>query len=380
MKKKHILNILTFIATVLILFILLEFSLRIFYPQILLKRDHIEASIPMFQKGENIPWQLKPLTETRQRDIFGEYDVPIRINNLGLRDKDYDEELNSDIKKILLLGDSMTFGYGVEQEQSYPKTLEKLLGDYYFVINSGVGGYSPDVEYIYLKEKGLKLNPDVVILGLYVGNDITDLEFNNWIRLDEKDLPKKISSNQFYVDDQNRLRTKGDENVIKNNPFPILYGINVFLSYKSHAYIFFKERLKSLFYKLTGQEESIQKTIYGNYYNKDLELSWKKVEAILVEMNLLVKEKDKYFVIILIPSRDQFQEEKDNTYNFTNPNKRLMAFGKENNLIMIDLLPYFKGEDDPRDFYYKKDVHLNKEGHRFLAEKIYEKLKGLNLV
>jgi len=380
MKKKHILNIITLIATVLILLILLEFSLRVFYPQLLLKRNHIEASTPMFQEGENVPWQLKPLTEARQRDIFGEYDIFVKINNLGLRDTNYNPKLNSNIKKILILGDSMTFGYGVEQEESYPEILETLLGKDYTVINSGVGGYSPDVEYIYLKEKGLELNSNIIILGLYIGNDITDIGFNEWVELDEKELPKKIISNQYYVDDKNRMRTKGDENVIKNNPFPVIYGINVFLSYKSHVYIFFKEKLKSLFYRLTEQEESIQKTIYGNYYDEELELLWKKTETLLLEMNSLAREKDKDFVIILIPSRDQFQKEKDNTYNFINPNKRFIMFGEENNIIMVDLLHYFGEDDNPKSFYYEKDVHLNKKGHEFLAKKIYEELKNLNLV
>src|SRR3989344_39134 len=380
MKRKHILNVLTFVATILILFIFFEFGLRIFYPQLLLKRNHIEASTPIFLEGENIPWQLKPLTESRQRDIFGEYDVSVKINSFGLRDNDYNTRLSPNVKKILLLGDSMTFGYGVEQENSYPEILETLAGGNYTFINSGVGGYSPDVEYIYLKEKGLKFNPDIIILGLYIGNDITDLESNEWVELDEKGLPKKIVSNRYYIDDQNRMRTKGDENVIKNNPFPVLYGINVFLSYKSHAYIFLKERSKFLFYRLTEQEELIQKTIYGNYYDKNLKLSWKNVESILMEINSLVNENGKDFVVVLIPSRDQFQEEKDNTYNFANPNRRLMMFGGENNIIIMDLLPYFKENSNPRDFYYKKDVHLNRNGHRFLAEKIYEELKNLDIV
>ena len=121
MKRKHILNVLTFVATILILFIFFEFGLRIFYPQLLLKRNHIEASTPIFLEGENIPWQLKPLTESRQRDIFGEYDVSVKINSFGLRDNDYNTRLSPNVKKILLLGDSMTFGYGVEQENSYPE-------------------------------------------------------------------------------------------------------------------------------------------------------------------------------------------------------------------------------------------------------------------
>lgn len=377
MRGKKIINFLTLVITTLIIFLLLEISLRAFYPQPVLKRSHIEASPPIFQEGRNIPWELKPSTEARHLQIFGEWNVSVKINELGLRDQNYNLESDSNKKKILMLGDSFTFGHGVEEEESYVGILEELVSPDYNIINAGwASGYSSDIGYIYLKEKGLQFKPDIVILGFFIGNDITDLKKNEWIELNEMGLPKKIISNYHYIDEQGRLRSKGDENVIENNPFPLIYGINVFLSYRSHTYIFFKDRLKSLFYKLTGQEEDLGKSIYGEVYYEPREVLWKKVENVLLGMNSLLKENGIDFVIVLIPSKDQFRKEKDESYNFTNPNDRIVSFGQENDLLIIDLLPYFK-EENIKKFYYKKDPHWNPYGHKFAAEKIYSGLKKL---
>ena len=380
MKKKYILNIFVLIITILILLLVFEVSLRIFYPQFVLKKSHIEASIPIYKNGENIPWELKPLSEAKHSNIFEEYNTSIKINNFGLRDNKFNARLDKNTKRILLLGDSFTFGFGVEQEETYGSILENLLNKNYTILNAGVGGYSLDMEYIYLKEKGLKFNPDIVIVGFFIGNDVRDIDSHKWVELDEKKLPKKIASNKVYIDNQSRLRAIGDEDVIKDNSFPILYNLNVFLSYKFHIYIFFKDRLKILFYKLTGQEESFEKSIYRSYYDNETELLWKKTEDILLEMNQLVGENGKPFVIALIPSRDQLNKEKDDTYSFTNPNRRLVNFGKGHNLIIIDLLPYFKEINNSKKFYYEKDSHWNSDGHKFAGKKIYERLKELNLV
>jgi len=43
----------------------------------------------------------------------------------------------------------------------------------------------------------------------------------------------------------------------------------------------------------------------------------------------------------------------------------------ENNINFIDLYPQMKGQNT--EFYWKKDYHLNVQGHKFLADKVYEK-------
>jgi|SRR3989344_184037 len=379
MNRKYLINFIILMVTILLFLLVFEFSLRIFSPQPVLIRSHIEASPTIFQEEEDIPWGLKPLVNTRHIGIFDEWNVSIKTNNFGLRDDDYTYDQN--VKKILFLGDSFTFGYGVEKDEIYVEILEDLLGKNYTFLNAGyASGYSPDTAYVYLKEKGLDFNPKFVVLGFFIGNDIDDVGSNEWVKIDDDGLPNKIISNQFYIDNKNRLRVKGDENVIQNNPFQFFYKINIFLSYKSHLYVFLKDRLKPLFYELLGQPISMENSIYANVYTNDTESFLVKTEKAILGIKKLLKDNGGEFIIILIPSRDQFSKERDYTYNFTKPNEVLLNFGKENDLIVLDLLPHFKNEDNPLEFYYEKDPHWNSRGHEFAARKIYEELNELNVI
>lgn len=73
--------------------------------------------------------------------------------------------------RIVFVGDSFTFGFGVELEYSFVKQLAALLGDRRWeVINLGVPGYDTIVEVAHLEQAGLKYSPDLVIL-MYHLND-----------------------------------------------------------------------------------------------------------------------------------------------------------------------------------------------------------------
>ena len=91
-----------------------------------------------------------------------------RTNRIGLRGPD----LRADgARRILAVGDSCTFGWRVSDAESYPAQLEALLnqragGDRYQVINAGVPGYTSYQGLVYLREHGLALRPEIVVIGL----------------------------------------------------------------------------------------------------------------------------------------------------------------------------------------------------------------------
>src|SRR3989338_2613375 len=99
-----------------------------------------------------------------------EWNVTNKHNSFGLRSPETTLEKSKDTFRILFLGDSFVQGYGVNEEKSFPRLVEIKLNDQYKgqpkieVINSGVPNYSPLIEYLYLKNDGLKFNPDLVIL------------------------------------------------------------------------------------------------------------------------------------------------------------------------------------------------------------------------
>ncbi len=105
----------------------------------------------------------------------------IKTNSLGLRDSEIDIEKQEDIKRILVLGDSTTFGLWLDSKDSYPEQLERLLNGKAEVINAGVPGYCTRSEVAYLEHYGFKLKPDIVILGFFMGNDIIENHPNNYL-------------------------------------------------------------------------------------------------------------------------------------------------------------------------------------------------------
>jgi len=100
----------------------------------------------------------------------------VQTNSVGLRNT---EEPAADAFKILAVGDSQTFGPYLANEDTWPAWSETFLRQRngqkrkIQVFNAGVSGYTILDEYNYLREKGVHLKPDLVIIGVFE-NDISD--------------------------------------------------------------------------------------------------------------------------------------------------------------------------------------------------------------
>lgn len=103
--------------------------------------------------------------------------VEIETNDLGLRDRSIDEPSGTG-ERILVLGDSVAFGWGVKVEDAFPRQLEKnltLKGHRARTINSAVPGYNSHQELAFLNLYETRIHPDRVVL-LYVDNDIDAID------------------------------------------------------------------------------------------------------------------------------------------------------------------------------------------------------------
>jgi hypothetical protein len=104
--------------------------------------------------------------------------VPVRINTLGFRDpRDYALAKAPATFRIIVLGDSVTFGHGSIWENTYPFLAEQQLKAWrpdveWQVWNLGVPGYNTSTELAYLEDIGVRYQPDLVIVGFYP-NDFT---------------------------------------------------------------------------------------------------------------------------------------------------------------------------------------------------------------
>jgi hypothetical protein len=101
-----------------------------------------------------------------------------RVSSQGLRE-DYIGPKPTGEFRILLLGDSYTFGGTVEVDDTIGGRLQSLLSEKYpqrrfRVINAGVGGTGPWQQRVLLERIGFGLEPDVVLHQLFSGNDVAN--------------------------------------------------------------------------------------------------------------------------------------------------------------------------------------------------------------
>ncbi|MBU1627982.1 hypothetical protein KKB18_11495 [bacterium] len=123
---------------------------------------------PYYKPDSYLFWRFKE--NIKYTETSG---VAVSINNLGLRGEDYLPENFQDHIKVLCLGDSCTFGAGIEYEMTYPFLIEKKLNEdsnqrKYKVINAGVPGYTSFQGLRFLEQNldYLKVN----VATLYFGN------------------------------------------------------------------------------------------------------------------------------------------------------------------------------------------------------------------
>src|SRR3989344_7768918 len=102
-----------------------------------------------------------------------EFNAVAKISSQGIRNELVTVPKPEGVFRILAIGDSFTYGWGVNLEDSWPKVLENLLSKEkrVEVINAGVYGIDPDGA-IEVCRRYNYLKPDLIILGLYSTDDL----------------------------------------------------------------------------------------------------------------------------------------------------------------------------------------------------------------
>lgn len=139
---------------------LIEMTARALVPAPL---EWLEHPTRILRWDESRGWALKP-----NSDDFT-VDKPVHINSDGFRDREFELAKPAGTQRIVCVGDSYTYGWGVALEDSFPKQLEKRLSGQRRteVLNLGLFGYNADQARLTLEKTGLKYKPDLVIYSFY---------------------------------------------------------------------------------------------------------------------------------------------------------------------------------------------------------------------
>src|SRR4051794_18112933 len=105
-----------------------------------------------------------------------EFDTPVTINREGLRGPEVGPKAAGTLR-VLVLGDSFAFGVGAQEGETYPARLQEALrsrGVRAEVLNAGAPGYGVPDEAAWFERWGQPLAPDVVLITVFLGNDLQD--------------------------------------------------------------------------------------------------------------------------------------------------------------------------------------------------------------
>jgi hypothetical protein len=113
------------------------------------------------------------------------YGVDVHTNSMGFRsDVDYTMAPSATRTRIMVLGDSIAFGWGVKSNETFASRIQTRLGPGFEVINTGVGNYNSECE-VEMFEKYKSMRPDIVVL-IFLLNDIEDIDYPTGLELAAK--------------------------------------------------------------------------------------------------------------------------------------------------------------------------------------------------
>jgi hypothetical protein len=131
-------------------------------------------TLQMFDPHPTRGWKLKPGIRAHLRTP--DFSVLHATNSRGYRDVEHELAKPPGVYRVVVLGDSFMEAGQVGLEESFARVLEGELdgaaGREVEVINLGCSGYGQVQELLALREEGLAYQPDLVLLALFLENDL----------------------------------------------------------------------------------------------------------------------------------------------------------------------------------------------------------------
>jgi len=313
-------NILTYFLVLIIMAVSFEFALRIY------NSNGRNYDIEMWKYS-------KYLKRKSSNPLIGIEHIPLKkrilqntlisINSRGMRDREYALPKPKDAFRIVVLGSSITLGWGVPVEDTYLKLIEKQLegkagNKKVEIINTSVGNYNTVREVEAFFEKYTDLSPDMIIIS-------------------------------FFINDPQLIDVK-DNFILKHSQLAVL--------------------LWSKYQQITRTMKL--KTDYLHYYKnlyKNDNPGWPKCLAELERLREYCKNKN---IPVLMTITPEIHNLKD--YPFKEIHEIMKKQAAELNFKFLDFYAVLNNVEAKDIWAMRGDPHPNKEGHKIMAEYLYKYL------
>ena len=332
-------NLLLTIFVFLVLVLLLELAARVFLdPVSRVNFTAIPRSIIMKPDYPGVPYQLRPNGLGKQNfgsnpDGYFDEDSTLtyRINSLGFRGAETTLEKPDNTVRIVVIGDSFTFGSGVRSEHTFPSAMddffsEKNLEKDIEVLNLGAGRYNTVNEVSLLFHRGGRFDPDIVVICFFL-NDTnaggTAKAFSTWVPEEQLPLWRRYS----------RLA----------------------------------DIMATRFERQRASEALVE-----NYIDsfRDNAPGWVNSRKALASARKLSEEQGFELVLAIYPVLWSLSDD----YPFAGIHETITDYASGLGMPVLDLQPFYSGFDGPELWAHPNNQHPNAEAHRVAGNALSEYL------
>jgi lysophospholipase L1-like esterase len=351
--------------------VLLEFSIRLFFLQPI---NYYNFTLIQADGGGHMVLGSSLSSRQQRPKGYGPYvphlstkfgAVAVTINSRGWRDAEYSLEKPQGATRLMVVGDSVVFGYGVEMEDMFPKVLERELNSqaqgHYEVISLGGAASHTHAQKNMIKDNVSVNKPDLVILAFNL-NDILPAVTDNAPAPDTR---------RFMAGSILRLRKRLDAAFRSN----------------SHLYFMLRERIKIVLRKFAIASPTMLPLGAFDIESDYGIAAWRDTREALLEIAAHLKHEQIPFLLAILPVEMQMSPEVADLYRreygFTfadslvngKPQEWIRDFAEQQGIAYVDLLTAFRRNPSEQKFFrvYGGSIdwnHPNRRGHKIIAEEL----------
>jgi lysophospholipase L1-like esterase len=280
------------------------------------------------------------------------YQSTVTHNSRGYRDGEHDFARPEGKRRILVLGDSYTWGWGVDYP--FPTLLQQKFdeaGSPVEVVNLGVIGYTTDQEMLLYAEEGVQYEPDLVIVGFCVNDYEENVENWTW----------GYARPRFKVEPDGSLSLTDEPAEVSEwkGGAPYTAVFDYWLADYSLTY----RTLKRLFSQSAGDSEELPAE------SRELTL------ALLNALRQEVEQGGAEFAVMMIPEPQQVVAPAA-----VEPDWYTLVTGwcADTGTLVLEPLAEMRARHEAGDklYFLPHDPHWTQEGHRVVADFLFDQLQG----
>lgn len=345
-------GVLSSLLGVVIALVIVEFAVGVLKPQID-PAGRMDEGFILYD--ERLGWKLAP--GWRGRHDHHDFEVRYGVNSLGFRG---DALGFSRPGSVMFLGDSFTFGLGVNDDEVFTGLLDQSNGQNF--TNAGMPGYSTDQQLLLLEDL-LAYKPEVLVWVVYLGNDLLD---------NGEPFPLQAAHGKPYFE-----LVPGEGLVLENVPVPrepkpaefrsrsvkteILGDYQPYMFWQSWIEGF---ELGQVVNQWVGFDSRGLRQHLQDHTREQVELFMAMIER----GQTMLRDSGARLQVVLLPGQGYTRENSIPQVYQKTLSSILESHLGEADIPVVSVGDKLEAVDNPGDLFHPNEGHFNAEGHRWLAK------------